>query len=558
MTITPEQPGGRPPRRRLRPLAAVLLTLLTATLVVVVALVAGPARSPVGVQATALATNPNLDPGTALSGRAPDFTLTDQFGQRVSLHDYRGKVVILAFNDAQCTTVCPLTTTTMLEARGLLGTAASGVALVGVNANPTATARRWVRSYSQAHGMLHQWRFLTGSTGALRTVWRQYHIEAQIDRGQIDHTPALYVIDGRGRLAEVYLTQMAYATMGQQAQVLAREVASLLPGRPAVRSSASYARIPPIGPATHVTLARAGGGSVRLGPGSSPRLVLFFATWLTATTNLGPELAALDRYQSAAPAKGLPSLVAVDEASVEPSAAALPAFLRGLPSALSYPVGIDRTGRVADGYEVQDQPWFVLASRSGQILWYWDATTQGWPTTAELERHVRAALSAPPRAAVPTPTQASRLLADSPPALAALHRQGGMLLLGSDAALAARLKALRGYPVVLNAWASWCGPCRQEYPLFASASVRYGRRVAFLGADIFDPISADARSWLAGHPLSYPSYQSGGGLPQLNGIEGPPDTIFIDGAGHITSVHIGIYDSQGTLDADIASYALGQ
>ncbi len=71
----------------------------------------------------ALASNPDLDPGTTLSGVAPGFTLTDQFGQPVSLSSYRGEVVILAFNDSECTTVCPLTTAAMVDAKALLGAA---------------------------------------------------------------------------------------------------------------------------------------------------------------------------------------------------------------------------------------------------------------------------------------------------------------------------------------------------------------------------------------------------------------------------------------------------
>ena len=72
-------------------------------------------------QGDALAFNPTLDPGTPISGVAPDFTLSDQFGRPVSLRSYRGKVVLLAFNDSECTTVCPLTTTAMLDAKAMLG-----------------------------------------------------------------------------------------------------------------------------------------------------------------------------------------------------------------------------------------------------------------------------------------------------------------------------------------------------------------------------------------------------------------------------------------------------
>jgi cytochrome c biogenesis protein CcmG/thiol:disulfide interchange protein DsbE len=113
---------------------------------------------------------------------------------------------------------------------------------------------------------------------------------------------------------------------------------------------------------------------------------------------------------------------------------------------------------------------------------------------------------------------------------------------------------------VLNAWASWCGPCRSEFSLFASSSVRFGRQVAFLGVDTSDA-SHDAQTFLASHPVSYPSYQTAstdqfqGLLSQ--GLAGLPTTIFIDRSGKVSFVHTGQYDAQGSLDADIKQYALG-
>jgi cytochrome oxidase Cu insertion factor (SCO1/SenC/PrrC family) len=528
-------------KRRQRTLLWVAIAAAVIIGISVGAIVTGGSSSP--SSRTALASNPELDPGTPLSKPAPDFTLTDQFGRPTSLHSFRGKVVILAFNDSECTTVCPLTTQAMVDAKRFLGAAGRDVQLLGIDANPHATAVSDVRSYSRTHEMLYQWRFLTGSLPELRSVWHSYGIDVQIQRDQIDHTPALYVIDPAGRLRRLYQTQMSYATIPQLGQLMAHEASRLLPGHPAVRSSLSYAQVPPISPRTPMSLPLAGGDSVRVGPGSSARLYLFFATWNSEVfPDLARQLRSLNAYRGRAP------LTLVDEGSVEPSQNALPRFLSGL--RLTNPVAIDRSGRIADGYEVQDQPWFVLTSASGRFLWYYDVSTAGWLSPAALAGRVRAAFA---HASNKVPAAAA--LSGSPAPLAALHHQGGQLL-APDATLAARLRGLRGYPAVINAWASWCTPCQKEFPLFASASLRYGRRVAFLGADANDS-SGDARSFLAKHPVSYPSFETTTQqLRPLAAIAGMPTTIFLNRAGKVTYVHTGQYESLGTLEQDIDLYAL--
>ena len=549
----PRRMRGRP-RLRLRllaiPAGALLLVALTAALAIVVR-----SSEPAQREADALAANPDLDPGTPVSGKAPDFTLSDQFGQPISLHSFRGKVVILAFNDSECTTVCPLTTTAMLDAKAMLGKAGSDVELLGIDANPAAISLEDVWSYSELHGMLHSWRFLTGSLPQLKHVWKRYGIEAAIERGEITHTPALFVIDRQGRFSRLYMTQMSFTAVPQLGQLLAQSASALLPGRPSVHTNLSYSRVEPTTPADAAILPRAGGETVKLGPGASARLFVFFATWDQETSALAGQLDALNRYQAIAARSGLPPLVGVDEASVEPGSSTLTNFLRRLPHPLSYPIAIDRSGKLADGYEVLGLPWFVLVSPTGQFLYYRDVSTAGWPSTSVLVRYVKAALA---RVSKPAGSvEANRALAGSPPRLAALHRQADQLLAG-ESALAARIRSLRGYPIVVNAWASWCGPCRSEFGLFASASIRYGRQVAFLGADTDDSPS-DARAFQAQHPVGYPSYQaSTTNLSGLATIEGLPTTVFINPAGKVAYVHTGQYDSQGSLDQDIESYALGR
>jgi cytochrome oxidase Cu insertion factor (SCO1/SenC/PrrC family) len=315
--------------------------------------------------------NPNLDLGTSLGGQpAPDFRLRNQFGQPMSLSQFRGKVVMLAFEDSECTTICPLTTQSMLEAKQLLGPAGSQVQLLGVDANPDAISIGNVLSYSRTHGLVNQWNFLTGSLAELKATWTKYHIAVQIERDEIDHTPALFLIDQQGRERKLYLTQMAYSSVGQSARVLAEEISRLLPGHPKVASQESLASVRVQGPRDHLTLpsASSGGGTVTLGPGQ-PRLVMFFATWLSEIANLKSELINANAYAAAARRDHLPPLVAVDETVVEPSAEQVRSYLAGLGTSLAYPVALDTTGRVADGYQVQDQPWFALVNASGKIIW---------------------------------------------------------------------------------------------------------------------------------------------------------------------------------------------
>src|SRR5580693_5183473 len=245
-----------------------------------------PAQSAMSAANEAAMQNPNLDLGTSLYGEhAPDIKLVNQFGQPMSLSQFRGRVVILAFSDSECTTVCPLTTQSMVLAKELLGKAGESVQLLGVDANPDAIKVSDVMAYSRVHAMVNQWDFLTGSSAQLKAVWKAYNIEVQIESGQIDHTPALYIIDQQGREQKVYLTQMAYSSITQSAQVLASELASLLPSHPKLSSLESLGSIPGQTPTATVSLPAAGGagsGTVTLGPGKA-RLVVFFATWLTET-----------------------------------------------------------------------------------------------------------------------------------------------------------------------------------------------------------------------------------------------------------------------------------
>jgi thiol-disulfide isomerase/thioredoxin len=149
-------------------------------------------------------------------------------------------------------------------------------------------------------------------------------------------------------------------------------------------------------------------------------------------------------------------------------------------------------------------------------------------------------------------TQAQRELAGSPPALDALHHDANRLLPGKD--LQARITALRGHPIVLNAWGSWCVPCRREFPLLQRVSAKAGKRVAFVGLDVQDP-AGDAAKFLRANPVTYPSYQDIDKRLFLGyGLIGTPSTIFYDARGRKTFLHSGPYTKDAQLLADIRRY----
>jgi cytochrome oxidase Cu insertion factor (SCO1/SenC/PrrC family) len=396
VAVTDDKPETTTARRssRGRTVLAVAAGLIVLCAAVLVAVLAGQSHGQPGPQSASQALaqaanrNPDVDPGTSLPGpAAPGFTLTDQSGAAVSLRQFRGKAVVLAFVDSRCTTVCPLTTVSMTEAVSMLGPAAARhVQLLGIDANPDATRVADVRAYTVAHQMTRAWDFLTGSPAQLAAVWRAYHVYVAASHGNIDHEPAVYLIDAQGRERTLYLTQMAYASVAQQAELMASGLSRLLPGHPAVHHAVPMTLARSIKPAAAASLAVIGGargtGRVALGPGH-PHLVVFLASWDEETSDLPAELRALAGYQREAVRRGWPTVVAVDETPTETSPADLARVLASSGgSTLGYPVVADTSGRLADGYGVQDLPWIELISASGQIRYHHD----GWLPAATLAR----------------------------------------------------------------------------------------------------------------------------------------------------------------------------
>ena len=119
------------------------------------------------------------------------------------------------------------------------------------------------------------------------------------------------------------------------------------------------------------------------------------------------------------------------------------------------------------------------------------------------------------------------------------------------AAFQALLSELHGKPVVVNIWASWCGPCRQEAPELAAVSRAHQGQIQFVGVDIEDQVGR-ARAFIQQYGWTYPSvFDATGAIRDSLGLIGQPDTLVFDAAGQRSFVSSGPITRQ-VLEAAVA------
>jgi cytochrome c biogenesis protein CcmG, thiol:disulfide interchange protein DsbE len=151
---------------------------------------------------------------------------------------------------------------------------------------------------------------------------------------------------------------------------------------------------------------------------------------------------------------------------------------------------------------------------------------------------------------------AKEKLASAPPPLNGLYSQANQLLGGGTSAFAARLDELKGHPLVINKWASWCGPCQAEFSIFQDVATQRGKDVGFLGLNVSDTDS-HARGFLSKRPLPFPSYTDPNEKLTAE-LKAPqkvaPVTVFVGRDGSIATVHSGAYTSARQLNSDIDRY----
>ena len=152
---------------------------------------------------------------------------------------------------------------------------------------------------------------------------------------------------------------------------------------------------------------------------------------------------------------------------------------------------------------------------------------------------------------------ARRALAGAPAPLAALHAKANRLVPDARKTYDAQIAALKGTPVVVNKWASWCGPCRAEFPVLQETSTKLGKQVAFVGLDANDN-DEQAGKFLSQFPVPYPSFvDRNARVAQKLGIgQSFPTTLYLDAKGEVAFIHQGPYTTAAAFERDIRRYAM--
>jgi cytochrome oxidase Cu insertion factor (SCO1/SenC/PrrC family) len=197
-------------RRLLVPATLGVLVLAALAFAIVASRESSPAGSPapaVSVPRTTESSVPSQGgfDGAALPGsrQAPGFTLTDQYGRRISLSSLRGGPVVLAFLYARCRAPCVLIAQQIRGALDELGSHPVNVALI--SADPAGDTPQAVRRFLASVGLSGRVHYLTGDAAALGGVWKAYDVRpAAAGRSTFAKFATVRLLDSRGRERVLY------------------------------------------------------------------------------------------------------------------------------------------------------------------------------------------------------------------------------------------------------------------------------------------------------------------------------------------------------------------
>jgi len=155
----------------------------------------------------AFAHNADKDSRLPKIGPAPDFTLTNQDGKRISLSDLRGQVTVVTFIFTSCSDTCPMLTAKLVGIQRRLGLDEPNVAFAAITVDPLNDTPSVLKKYAVAHSAnLTTFSFLTGTFKEIEDVTRGYAVYWKKQAsGNVDHTFLTSIVDRSGTLRVQYL-----------------------------------------------------------------------------------------------------------------------------------------------------------------------------------------------------------------------------------------------------------------------------------------------------------------------------------------------------------------
>ena len=196
----------------------VILVVLLGAIAAILLISRGSAPSPAATVANSKFDGPTMPPGL----RAHNFSLVDQYGRRVTLNQYRGRVVILTFIHSRCHDTCPFMVEQIKGALNLLPSEGRGIPAIGISVAPGEDTPANRKKFLAKHEMSGRLEFLNGPLPAMRRVWHQYAIQPVTPK--IDHSTFVMLIDKRGIERIGYAAdQLAPEDLAHDIRVLERD-----------------------------------------------------------------------------------------------------------------------------------------------------------------------------------------------------------------------------------------------------------------------------------------------------------------------------------------------
>jgi protein SCO1 len=207
-------------------LASRLSVICLALLVVLVVALFSLRNSTGGATTTNPATSTSNLQGTNLGGTpAPDFLLRDQFGNSISLAQFKGKPVVLTFLYTHCPDVCPLTADKIHATMQSLGSNAQHIAVLAVSMDPKGDTAAAAQNFAKVHKLGNYFYYLIGTHNELAPVWASYSVDAQAatSSGIVNHSSAIYVIDKQGNERALFDNGFSSSQLASDLKILLGE-----------------------------------------------------------------------------------------------------------------------------------------------------------------------------------------------------------------------------------------------------------------------------------------------------------------------------------------------